>query len=429
MILAAEEHRFMVRRQLAEAHLQPHSIWLEPQSKNTAASICLATLAIAQTQPEALMLVMPTDHLMTDEAAFAQSVNAAIPAAEEGKIVCFAVTPTRPETGYGWLEWQGVKPSALKVQPLASFTEKPNAATAQRFLDGGKHAWNAGIFLFRADRILQLFEALQPALLLQVKAAYAAHSHDASFLRPDAQAWATLPDLSLDVAVMQNAPCLHAIALDAGWSDLGDWEGFYREMQSHPALFELPQALAMDCTDSLLLPSTPEQALVAIGLHNLVVVATPDAVLVADRQRSQELRHVVTLLQQRGTMQATQHPRQYRPWGWYECIARGEGFQVKLLEVSCGASLSLQRHTHRAEQWVVLSGSAEVTRGDEVIRLHSHEAIAIPRSTKHRLANPSANLPLRIIEVQSGDYLGEDDIMRYEDAYARDVCDEENSAG
>jgi mannose-1-phosphate guanylyltransferase / mannose-6-phosphate isomerase len=342
-------------------------------------------------------------------------------AARLGDLVTFGVQATRPETGYGWLEIEGSLATAdpLGPIPLRRFVEKPDAETAAHMLAADRFLWNSGIFLFSASAIIDAFEAHQPAMLDAVRAASVAAEADLAFLRLDPAAWAKVKAVSIDYAIMERAENLQVVPLRTAWSDLGAWDAVGREMETdEQGVARSGPALSLYCSDTLLRAESPNQVLVGVGLRDIAVVAMEDAVLVADLGEGQRIKEAVELLTAAGAPQATGFARCHRPWGWYETLSRGPRFQVKRIMVHPGGILSLQSHFHRAEHWVVVEGSARVTSGETVTLLAENQSIYIPLGTVHRLENPG-KLDLHLIEVQSGSYLGEDDIVRYEDAYAR----------
>ncbi len=419
VIVTNADFRFIVTEQLSDAGLSPGAILIEPQGRNTAPAILAAALHIAATDPEAMLLVAPSDHVVPDAAAFRAAVDAALPAATSGQIVTFGITPTRAETGYGWLELAAKPDGTSDPLPLRRFVEKPDAATAQGLLASGNHLWNAGIFLFRAETLIEAFTAHAPTILPPVQQALNDAVPDLGFLRLAPAPWAGVPDISIDYAVMEHAQNLCVMPFSGGWSDLGDWEAVWREAD-HDAQGNVTHGAVttLDTSGSLLRSEVDGVELVTIGVQNLVVVAMPDAVLVADRSRTQDVKAAVAALKSRGAKQAEAFARDHRPWGWFETLALGARFQVKRIVVKPGAALSLQSHVHRAEHWIVVSGTARVTIGETVSLITENQSIYIPLGAKHRLENPG-KLPMTLIEVQTGSYLGEDDITRYEDVYAR----------
>jgi len=430
-IVCNQEHRFLAAQQLHEAGIAQARLLLEPCARNTAPALTLAALAALAADPQAVLLAMPADHVIAEPAALHTAVQAAWPLACTGSMVTFGITPQRPETGYGYIH----KGAALEGKAgfaIAGFAEKPDAERARMYLASGDYLWNAGLFMVRADQWLHALGKLQPTMLAQCQAAMQASAQDADFIRPEGTAFTACPSDSIDYAVMEHLPGqgatlgvpAHVIALDAGWSDLGAWDALWdilaHDSQGNAHITQgQGQALAVDSHNTLVLA---ESALVAtVGLRDVVIVQTPDAVLVADRHSTQHVKHVVQALQNQPGKQSTlthAHRKVHRPWGWYDSIDQGERFQVKRIVVYPGASLSLQMHHHRAEHWIVVKGTAEVTNGERTFLLGENESTYIPLGHIHRLRNPG-KLPLEIIEVQSGSYLGEDDIVRYEDTYGR----------
>jgi mannose-1-phosphate guanylyltransferase/mannose-6-phosphate isomerase len=421
VVVTGAEFRFVVVEQLGRVGRAAAAVLIEPEPKNTAPAVLAAALSAAATAPDALLLVCPSDHAIADAEAFQAAVRAGAAAAAAGRLVTFGVRPERAETGYGWLELaEPVDPAAAPAPlPLVRFVEKPDAARAAAMLEGGRHLWNSGIFLFAAGAIIAAFEQLAPRLLASVRQAVEGATRDLDFLRLAPGPWAEAPSISIDYAVMERAANLAVIPFAGGWSDLGSWDAVAREMGADAAgVATAGPALAIGCEDTLLRAESPEQVLVGIGLKGVVAVAMRDAVLVADAADGQRVREAVALLKAEGVPQATEYPRFHRPWGWYETLARGPRFQVKRIMVRPGGILSLQSHVHRAEHWVVVEGAARVTVGEAVRLLGENESVYVPLGAVHRLENPG-KLELHLIEVQSGPYLGEDDITRYEDVYAR----------
>jgi mannose-1-phosphate guanylyltransferase/mannose-6-phosphate isomerase len=420
-VITAADYRFVVTEQLAGAETCAAATLIEPEGRNTAPAILAGALELHARNPAALMLVAPSDHVIPDEAAFRDAVRAAVPAADAGQIVTFGIRPDRAETGYGWLalhEAPGADVAPVPQQ-LRGFVEKPDAATAQALLEDGLHLWNAGIFLFSTEAILAAFEAHQPAMLDAVRQAVDGAARDLHFLRLDPVAWADCADISIDYAVMEKARNLTVVPYGGAWSDLGGWDAVWRESGPDAAgLVTSGAATAIDCSGSLLRAEDGQQALVGIGLSDIIAVAMPDAVLVAHKDRAQDVKQAVAALKAQGLTQAETLPRDYRPWGWFEGIALGERFQVKRIHVHPGAALSLQSHHHRSEHWIVVAGTAKVTIDDRVQLVTENESVYIPLGAVHRLENPG-KVPMVLIEVQTGSYLGEDDITRYDDVYAR----------
>jgi mannose-1-phosphate guanylyltransferase/mannose-6-phosphate isomerase len=365
-----------------------------------------------------VLVVTPADQTVTNGAAFTAALQDAIRIAAEGAIAILGITPDRPETGYGYIRTQG-DAGGLAV---AQFVEKPDLETAQRYLAEGDYYWNSGMFVLRASVWLRAIEHFRQDIAAATRAAWATRTPDASFIRPGKAEFAAIPAESVDYAVMEKCPAdaafdIRMVPLDAGWSDLGAWDAVWQVSEKDAdGNAHVGDALLRDSHNTLV--HATSRLVGVVGLSNVIVVETPDAVLVADRDRSQEVKHIVNQLQGSGRTEQTLHRQVHRPWGWYDSIDSGPRFQVKRIMVKPGASLSLQKHHHRAEHWVVVSGTAEVTNGDQVLLLTENQSTYIPLGQIHRLANPG-KVPLEIIEVQSGSYLGEDDIVRFEDTYGR----------
>ncbi len=419
LVITNSDFRFIVADELASLGTVPAAILIEPAARNTAPAVLAAALYLARATPDAMMLVAPSDHVIPDAIAFRAAVSTALPAALAGQIVTFGITPTRAETGYGWLHLTSVQGSAGGPVPVQRFVEKPDAQGAATMLADGGFLWNAGIFLMTARTLIAAVTAHAPHLIALVGAAVAGAAHDLAFLRLDPAPWAQVPDISIDYAVMEHAPNLVAMPFGAGWSDLGDWDAVWREASGDAAgNVQHGDVISLDCHGSLLRSESDGVALVGIGLDNIIAIAMPDAVLVADKSRAQEVKQAVAALKARGARQAETFPRDHRPWGWFETLAMGDRFQVKRIVVHPGAALSLQSHVHRAEHWIVVSGTARVTVDASVTLVTENQSVYIPLGAKHRLENPG-RVPMVLIEVQTGTYLGEDDITRYADVYAR----------
>jgi mannose-1-phosphate guanylyltransferase/mannose-6-phosphate isomerase len=422
-VVTGSDFRFMVVEQLAAVEIAAHQILIEPSARNTAAAICAAAVALDANNGDTLMLVAPSDHVIPDAEGFRDTVEAAVPTALSGQIVTFGIRPDRAETGYGWLELttEASEGSPPAPQPLRSFVEKPDPEAAEALLAGGMHLWNGGIFLFSTSTILEAFAEYAPETLAGVRSAHSAADTDLGFTRLAPKPWSELEDISIDYAVMERAPNLSVTPYSGAWSDLGDWQAIWREgiadADTAGVVISGPST-ALDCKNTLLHATTEAQELVAIGLEDVIAVAMPDAVLVAHKDRTQDVKNAVAKLKAKGVAQAESLPRDYRPWGWYESIALGPRFQVKRIVVNSGAALSLQSHNHRSEHWVVVEGTAKVTIDNEVKTVTENQSVYIPLGAVHRMENPG-KLPLTLIEVQTGSYFGEDDIIRYDDVYAR----------
>lgn len=421
MIITGSDFRFIVVEQLAGAEIAPNGILIEPEGRNTAPAVLAAALELHNRVPGALMLVAPSDHVIPDAAGFRNAIISASAAALSGQIVTFGIRPDRPETGYGWLELTNAPGDGFEPvpQPLKRFVEKPNAAKAQELLDSGKHLWNAGIFLFTTDTILAAFASHAPQMLPPVQSAVEKAQNDLGFSRLDPASWGQVPDESIDYAVMEKATNMMVVPFGGVWSDLGGWEAVWRDSpQDDNGVVTFGPTTAIDCEDTLLRSESDKLQLVGIGLKDIVAIAMPDAVLIAPRDRAQDVKLAVAKLKKSGAIQAETFPRDHRPWGWFESIAIGSRFQVKRIVVHPGAALSLQSHHHRAEHWIVVEGTARVTIDDKVQLVTENQSVYIPLGAVHRMENPG-KVPMVLIEVQTGSYLGEDDIIRYEDIYSR----------
>lgn len=421
VIVTSADFRFIVRDQLAALGVVPAAIIIEPEPRNTGPAVLAATLWLTERDPKGFIVVAPSDHLMSDPASFRDALRRAVPRAGEGALITFGIAPERPETGYGYLELAA--PADVKAEtepmPLRAFVEKPALEQAEVMLRSGRHLWNAGIFLFRADAMLESFRALAPAIITPVSRAVAEAAGDLSFLRLDPAAWAETPAISIDYAIMERAPELWVMPYAGGWSDLGGWAAIWNESERDSrGVARQGDVTAIECRDSLLRSEDEGTALVGIGLEDIVAVVMADAVLVARKSDAQRVKDAVEALKERKSRQATSFRRDHRPWGWFESLAMGKRFQVKRIVVHPGAALSLQSHHHRAEYWIVVEGTARVTIGEKVQLVAENQSVYIPLGEKHRLENPG-RFPMVLIEVQTGSYLGEDDITRYEDIYAR----------
>ena len=420
-VVTGSDFRFMVVEQLAAVEIAPDQILIEPSARNTAAAICAAAVALDAKNGDSLILVAPSDHVIPDAESFRGTVEAAVPTAVAGQIVTFGIRPDRAETGYGWLELTTKLPkdSPPTPQPLKSFVEKPDAEAAEALLGRGMHLWNAGIFLLSTSTILAAFAEYAPQTLAGVRSAHSTAKTDLGFTRLEPKPWSELEDISIDYAVMERAPNLYVMPYSGAWSDLGDWQAIWREGEADGSgVVTTGPSTALNCKNTLLQATNEDQQLVAIGLEDIVAVAMPDAVLVAHKDRAQDVKNAVAELKAKGAAQAETLPRDYRPWGWYESIALGPRFQVKRIVVNPGAALSLQSHNHRSEHWIVVEGTAKVTIDDKVQTVTENQSVYIPLGAVHRMENPG-KLPLTLIEVQTGSYFGEDDIIRYDDVYAR----------
>ncbi len=420
VIVTGNDFRFIVLEQLAAMQIAPRAVLIEPEGRNTAPAILAAALVLAEQDPQALILAAPSDHVIPDATAFRAAVQAAAPRALSGDLITFGITPDRPETGYGYLELApGTEASASTPQTLARFVEKPDAARAAEMLAAGSFLWNAGIFLFTAQSLIAAFEAHAEGLLGPVRDAVRDAQTDLGFTRLAPAPWARLPDISIDYAIMERAENLAVMPYGAGWSDLGGWDAVWQESGPDAAGNVVSRnATALDCVDTLLRSESARVELVGIGLSDIIAVAMSDAVLVAHKSQAQRVKDAVAALKAQGAEQATQFPIDHRPWGWFESLVVGNRFQVKRIHVDPGAALSLQSHHHRSEHWIVVEGTAKITIDDKVQLVTENQSVYIPLGAVHRMENPG-KVPMVLIEVQTGSYLGEDDIIRYEDVYAR----------
>ena len=417
VVITNSDFRFIVTEQLQEVGIDPGAILIEPEGRNTAPAVLAAALYLAKQDPEAIMLVAPSDHVVPDTKAFQEAVAKGMTAVESGQLVTFGITPTHAETAYGYLELSEA-PSGDPV-PLKRFVEKPNATRAEEMVKAGSFLWNAGIFLFKAKDIINAFATHAPSLVKPVEGAIETGVVDLGFCRLGAEAWAKAGDISIDYAVMEKAANLSVVPFDGGWSDLGGWDAVWRESpKGKNGVLTSGEVTAIDCEDTLLRSDSERLEVVGIGLKNIMAIAMNDAVLVADMSRAQDVKKAVDALKAKNAAQATTFPKDHRPWGWFESLVIGDRFQVKRIHVHPGAALSLQSHHHRAEHWIVVEGTAEVTIDDTVQLVSENQSVFIPLGAKHRMKN-LGKVPMVLIEVQTGSYLGEDDIIRYEDVYAR----------
>jgi mannose-1-phosphate guanylyltransferase/mannose-6-phosphate isomerase len=416
MVVCNAEHRFMVAEQLRGESMSPPEIILEPAGRNTAPAIALAALQASQHDPQSLLLVLPADHHIVEPIKFCDAVLRAASEAREGRLMTFGVVPTRAETGYGYVRTGDSLATGL--YDLAEFVEKPDIATAESYLAAGTYFWNSGMFLFRADRYLDELALHQPEMLAACERAMAAATQDLDFIRPDEAAFLASPADSIDYAVMEKTTHGGVAVLDCGWSDVGAWAALWELGQGdEQGNVTRGDVVLQDAQGSYV--HSESRLVTALGIEDLVIVETPDAVMVSPKQRVQDIKQLVDTLSRAERSEATVHQRVFRPWGAYESLVVGEHFQVKRLTVNPGQTLSLQLHHKRAEHWVVVSGVADIVRGEEHLTLGPDESTYIPLGMKHRLAN-RGEAPLEVIEVQSGSYLGEDDIVRFDDVYGRE---------
>jgi mannose-1-phosphate guanylyltransferase/mannose-6-phosphate isomerase len=412
IVVANEEHRFLVAEQLRQIGAPIPAILLEPIGRNTAPAIAAAALQAMVGGADPLLLVLPSDHVVRDVAGFQRAVRDATAAADAGALVTFGIVPDAPETGFGYIQAD----AGEGLRRVSRFVEKPDAATAQSYLDAGGYYWNSGMFLFRASRYLEELARFRPDIVEAVSAAHATARHDGDFVRLDKEAFAACPSDSIDYAVFEKTDHAMVLPVDIGWNDVGSWSALWdvaeRDADGNAHHGDV---IAVDSRNSY---AYAQRLVALVGVDDIVVVETDDAVLVARKDRVQDVKLVVARLKEEQRSQAVLHREVHRPWGSYDSVDNGGRHQVKRIKVKPGAALSLQMHHHRAEHWIVVSGTAKVTRGDETLLLSENESTYIPLGVKHRLENPG-KVPLELIEVQSGSYLGEDDIVRFEDVYGR----------
>jgi len=416
IVVCSEDHRFLVAEQLRAHGIDGVSILLEPVPRNTAPAIALAAWQAQVSNADAILLVLPADHLIGDTASFAEAVGKALPLAEEGWLVTFGISPAAPETGFGYIKQaETIGHGAFRVE---RFVEKPDAATAEKYVSSGDYAWNSGMFLFKASRYLEELKQYAPTIHSTTETAFKAAKADLDFVRIDKDAFAASPEKSIDYAVMENTSRAAVLPVSCEWSDIGSWDALWATSIRDSDGNRLEgDVIAID-SHNCFVRGTDRRLVAALGLEDVVIVDTPDAMLVASRSHVQNVKQLVDKIKSDGRQEHLFHRKVYRPWGSYDSIDVGDRFQVKRISVKPGAALSLQKHHHRAEHWVIVSGTAEVTRNEEVFLLGENESTFLPLGAVHRLRNPG-KVPLELIEVQSGSYLGEDDIVRLEDVYGR----------
>ncbi|WP_038547638.1 mannose-1-phosphate guanylyltransferase/mannose-6-phosphate isomerase [Synechococcus sp. KORDI-100] len=418
LLICNEDHRFIVAEQMRQIGIEPNAILLEPMGRNTAPAVTVAALQATSQGEDPLLLVLAADHLIRDAGHFRDAVEAGRRPAEEGRLVTFGIVPTAPETGYGYIEAAQSFPSdQLLDVPISRFVEKPDRATAEQFLSTGRFTWNSGMFLFRASAMLAELERLVPEVVSCCRAALEQDTADLEFLRLEREAFAKCPNVAIDVAVMEKTDLGSVLPLDAGWSDVGSWSALW-ETGTRDSEGNVLQGRVISEGSRNCYMRSEHRLVVGLGVENLVVVETDDAVLIADRSQAQAIKKVVKQLETDGSPEGKAHRKIYRPWGAYTGVVEDHRWQVKRISVKPGASLSLQMHHHRAEHWVVVRGTALVERDGEQQLLGENQSTYIPMGCRHRLSNPG-KIPVELIEVQSGEYLGEDDIVRFEDRYGR----------
>lgn len=420
-IVSNEEHRFLAQEQLRETGITHATYLLEPAGRNTAPALTLAALAALETGSDPVLVVTPADQTVADGEAFDKALQAAIADAAQGRIVILGVTPTQAETGYGYIQAQSRSGDLAATMGVKAFVEKPDAATAQKYLAEGNYFWNAGMFVLKASVWLKALESFRPDIAQSCKAAWANKKQDGQFIRPDKALFDQVPSESIDYAVMEKCPgsqySIHMVPLNAGWSDLGAWDAVWNVRPKDGAGNSHHGDVISYNSQNTLVHAT-NKLVAVVGVSDLVVVETADAVLVCSKACSQDVKHIVNALTAQNREESSLHRKVHRPWGWYDSIDEGGRFKVKRIQVKPKSSLSLQKHQYRAEHWIVVTGTAEITNGDKLLTLTENQSTYIPLGEVHRLAN-TGSTPLEIIEVQSGCYLGEDDIVRYEDTYGR----------
>lgn len=417
--LTNSDYRFIVVEQLQEVGIELGPILIEPTAKNTAAAILAASLFARSNDENAVLLVAPADHVIPDTHDFHKAVNLGLLDVQNGKMVVFGVKPTHPETGYGYLELSTEELDPVRTSVVKKFVEKPGTDEARQMLTDGNYLWNAGIFLFRAQDIIAAFMEFAPKMLDQVSESIDNASADLGFLRLASEPWSLLDDVSIDYAIMEKVQNLVAVPFDSKWNDLGGWDAVWAEgNQDYDGNVLSKRAHSIECSNSLLRSEDQRLQIVGIGLDNIIAIAMPDAVLVADKGRAQDVKRAVELLKTKNVEQAEIFPKDHRPWGWFEVLVVGDGFKVKRIHVHPGAALSLQSHKYRSEHWIVVEGIARVTIDDDIKLVEGGESVFVPLGAIHRIEN-TGTLPLVLIEIQIGNYFGEDDIVRYSDVYAR----------
>ena len=423
LVVTNEEHRFLSLEQLREIKRVNATLLLEPVGRNTAPALTLAALRAVENGQDPILVVTPADQTVQNPAAFQLALQQSVRAAAQGAIVILGITPDKPETGYGYIQQSG-SVGAHGEYAVAQFAEKPSLEIAKAYLADGQHTWNSGMFVLRASTWLKALQDFRPDIAAATQVAWQTKSTDATFVRPGKEDFMQVPSESIDYAVMEKCPGssypIHMVPLDAGWNDLGAWDAVWQVNQDgrQDARGNVVHGDVVLADTSNTFIHASGRLVGAVGVSNLIVVETADAVLVADRSQSQNVKKLVQQLEAQKREELSLHRKVHRPWGWYDSVDEGERFKVKRIQVNPGASLSLQKHHHRAEHWVVVKGTAEITNGDQVLVLTENQSTYIPVGEIHRLANPGS-IPLEIIEVQSGSYLGEDDIVRFEDSYGR----------
>lgn len=413
------DFRFIVSEQLKSLKIDSSHILIEPETKNTASAILAATLFVFSKNSNAILLVAPSDHVITNTETFHKAVKVGLNYVQDDKIITFGITPTGPETGYGYIELDKSKLDSLGSSNILNFVEKPNLSSAQKMIKLGNYLWNAGIFMFKAKNMIEAYKKFQPVMFELTKLAVDTAEKDLEFLRLNPEPWKKIENNSIDYAIMEKANNLIAIPYESKWSDLGGWDAVWSNTHKDNSGNALSHnAHAINCFNSLLRSENKNQQIVGLGLNDTVAIAMPDAVLVTKKDKAQDVKQIVDYLKVNKISQAEVFPKDHRPWGWFECLSSGTTFKVKRIYVNPGESLSLQSHKFRSEHWIIVEGTAKVTINEEVKILIKGQSVDIPLGAIHRLENPY-ECPMVLIEVQLGSYLGEDDIIRYQDAYSR----------
>jgi mannose-1-phosphate guanylyltransferase/mannose-6-phosphate isomerase len=417
IVVCNQEHRFMVAEQLHEIGIADAKIILEPVGRNTAPALALAALYALESATKPILLVLSADHMIRDISAFQKSVLLAVEAARASHLVTFGVTPTHPETGYGYIKTQVKTDDSKSYVPVVEFVEKPNLETAEAYLAAGRYYWNSGMFVFRADVFLNELSQQSPDVVSAAQASKTLAVCDLDFIRVDKETFSAAPNISIDYALMEKSRNVVCVPLSAGWSDVGDWKSYW-ELSDKDAAGNSFIGDSLDIGSTNTLVFSQDKLVATLGVDNLMIINTPDAVMVAHKSQAQQVKSIINKIEKLKRTEHLQHREIFRPWGCYDAIDTGERYQVNRIRVKPGGSLSLQLHHHRAEHWIVVKGTALVLRGDETMLLSENESTYIPVGVKHRLSNPG-KIPLEIVEVQSGPYLDEDDVVRYEDSYGR----------
>lgn len=417
IVVCNVEHRFMVAEQLNEIGITDAAIILEPIARNTAPALALAALQAKENDPNSTLLVLSADHMIRDVEEFQRVAKAAVAAAAKNHIVTFGVQPTHPETGYGYIKTHKAPSDQVEAYVVEQFVEKPNLEKAKSYLAEGCYYWNSGMFVFKTDVFLDELSACSPDVVASAEQSRKLAVRDLDFIRVDKDAFASSPNISIDYAVMEKSKNVVCVPLDAGWSDVGDWKSYWDVSQKDESGNSfIGDSIDVGSTNTLVF--SQDKLVATLGVDNLMIINTPDAVLVADKSQAQQVKAIISQIEKQNRSEHMQHREIYRPWGCYDAIDNGDRYQVNRIRVKPGASLSLQLHHHRAEHWIVVKGTALVQKGDEIMLLSENESTYIPVGTRHRLSNPG-KIPLEIVEVQSGPYLDDDDVIRYEDSYGR----------